>query len=124
MVDAGELSAAELGRMTVPTWNRTPDEFAAPFREGAVDLELGELEASQRPDRFLAALERDGEREAFAAAVTGFVRAFTVPSLLAGWIRGATPPSGSGSATSSTGVSERGRRRGPRTSAPTGASWP
>ncbi|HEX2507964.1 MAG TPA: hypothetical protein VHK23_06555 [Miltoncostaeaceae bacterium] len=91
MVDAGELSAAELARMTVPTWNRTPDEFAEPFREGAVALELVELEASQLPDRFLAALERDGDREAFAAAVTGFVRAFTEPSLLAALDPGRDP---------------------------------
>ena len=91
MVDAGELSASELARMTLPTWNRTPDEFAAPFREGAVGLELVELEPSQLPDRFLAALDADGDRDAFAAAVTGFVRAFTEPSLLAGLDPGRDP---------------------------------
>ena len=84
LVDAGSLRADELARMTVPTWNRTPDEFAAPLRSGAVGLELLEQEAVQLPDGFRAALDRDGDRAAFARSVEGFVRAFTEPSLAAG----------------------------------------
>lgn len=84
MVGDGRLRAGELARMTVPTWNRTPDEFAAPLREAAVGLVLLEQDAVQLPDQFRAALDRDGDRAAFARSVEGFVRAFTEPSLVAG----------------------------------------
>ena len=91
MVDAGELRPGELARMTVPTWNRTPDEFAAPLREGAVALELLEQDAAQLPDPFRAALARDGDRATFARSVEGFVRAFSEPSLMAGLDPDRTP---------------------------------
>jgi hypothetical protein len=84
LAGAGRVRPDELARMTVPTWNRTPDEFAAPLRDGSTGLELLEQDAAQLRDPFRAALERDGDRDAFANAVTGFVRAFTEPSLLAG----------------------------------------
>jgi hypothetical protein len=84
LVDAGRLRPEELARMTIPTWNRTAGEYAAPLRDGSVGLELLELEEAQLPDSFRASLDEGGDRAAFARQVTGFVRAFTEPSLVSG----------------------------------------
>ena len=81
LVEAGRLRPEELARMTVPTWNRAPDEFVAPLRDGTVGLELLEQDEAQLPDPFRAALARDGDRAGFAQAVASFARAFTEPSL-------------------------------------------
>jgi hypothetical protein len=91
LVETGGLRSHELARMTVPTWNRTPDEFASPLRDGTLALELLELEEAQLPDQFQASLARDGDRSAFAEAVTGFLRAFTEPSLASGLDPDRTP---------------------------------
>jgi hypothetical protein len=91
LVEAGRLRPEELARMTVPTWNRTPGEYRAPFRDGEVGLELRELEEAQLVDPFQAQLADGGDQASFARDVVGFVRAFTEPSLLSGLDAGRAP---------------------------------
>jgi hypothetical protein len=81
MVGEGLLSRDELAVMTVPTWNRTPGDFAAPFQDRSLDLELLEDEVHVLPDLFAAAYASSGDAEVLADGVTSFVRAFTEPSL-------------------------------------------
>jgi len=79
MAQAGRLRAGELDRIFYPTWNRTPDEWLAPFRG-----EIGELlevldsrlDASDDSETF-PQYSRDRDATAFAEAYTRFVRAVT-----------------------------------------------
>jgi hypothetical protein len=80
-VQRGALTAAEYEGMTVPTWNRTRDEFAAPFADGALGLQLVESELRSLPDPYLAAYRESGDAAAFGDAVSTFLRAFSEPSL-------------------------------------------
>lgn len=82
MVDAGVLTAAEVERMTIPTWNRTVGEYLAPF-DGQDALELRRHGFHSLPDPQLAAYREHGDRERYAADVTGFFRAAFGDSLLA-----------------------------------------
>jgi hypothetical protein len=68
----------------VPTWNRTLAEFRAPFGDATLGLVLEESELRSLPDQYLAAVRASGDGTAFGDAVSGFVRAFTEPSLFAG----------------------------------------
>jgi hypothetical protein len=88
-VARGALAQDEYRHMTVPTWNRTMAEFAAPFapdgratREG---LTLVEQSFAVLPDQYLPAYRSSdrtpGDAGAFGDAVSGFLRAFTEPSL-------------------------------------------
>jgi len=85
-VAGGALAPGEYLAANVPTWNRTLTEFVAPFgREGratAAGLTLLEQDLVAVPDAYLAAYRDDGDAAKFADAVSGFVRAFTEPSLL------------------------------------------
>jgi hypothetical protein len=83
-VSAGALSRAECDYMSIPTWNRTLAEFSAPFDGsdgGVAGLSLVETELDHAPDAYLAAYRRDHDAQRFGTAVTGFLRAFTEPSL-------------------------------------------
>ena len=77
--------------MSIPTWNRTLAEFTAPFDapdgQGAFDLSLLESELDFAPDAYLAACREGHDAQKFGAAVSGFLRAFTEPSLFAGLAR-------------------------------------
>jgi hypothetical protein len=79
MAAAGRLRPNELDRIFYPTWNRTPDEWLAPFH-GPLGHELevldSRLDASDDADTY-PQYERDGDAAAFAEAYTGFVRAVT-----------------------------------------------
>lgn len=81
----GSVTDAEYAGMNVPTWNRTLPEFSRPFEPGgpASDAGLTLLEQSVAlvPDQYLSAYRADHDATAFASAVTGFLRAFTEPSL-------------------------------------------
>ena len=84
-VTAGTLDEADYRAMNVPTWNRTLAEFTHPFDPGAPatasGLTLLEHALEPVPDHYLQAYRADGDAGAFADAVTGFLRAFTEPSL-------------------------------------------
>jgi hypothetical protein len=84
-VAAGRITEAEYQGMNVPTWNRTLAEFAALFAPGgtATTAGLALLEQSVAPvaDQYLAAYRADGDAAAFTESVSGFLRAFTEPSL-------------------------------------------
>jgi hypothetical protein len=58
----GRLGQDEYGSMTIPTWNRTLDDFVRPFTEDA-------------------SVEQSKDAGAFSDAMTGFLRGFTEPSL-------------------------------------------
>ncbi|MGH9277578.1 MAG: hypothetical protein ACRD12_05665, partial [Acidimicrobiales bacterium] len=80
----GRLGENDYAAMTIPTWNRTLADFAAPFAsvaELADVLTLEEHALHVLPDPFLADYERSGDAAAFADAETAFLRGFTEPSL-------------------------------------------
>jgi hypothetical protein len=83
MVAEGALAADEYRRMAIPTYNRTPAEFAAPFaaaeNSGGLALEQGELRVLSDP--IWAEYQRSGDREAFVAACGDFFDAAFSPSL-------------------------------------------
>jgi hypothetical protein len=88
-VASGALSQDEYDRMSVPTWNRTLAEFTAPFEGDGLGLTLLESELDFAPDAYLAAYREDHDAQKFGAAVSGFLRAFTEPSLFGGLVRAA-----------------------------------
>ena len=85
-VAAGRITEQEYAGMTVPTWNRTLAEFAAPFAPGGpaaeAGLELLEHSLALLPDQYLPQFRASGDASAFADSVSAFVRAFTEPSLI------------------------------------------
>jgi hypothetical protein len=88
-VASGALSQDEYDRMSVPTWNRTLAEFTAPFEGDGLGLTLLESELDFAPDAYLAVYREDHDAQKFGAAVSGFLRAFTEPSLFGGLVRAA-----------------------------------
>lgn len=83
LVESGELATEEYRRMTIPTWNRTVAEFAAPFAHGTIaeQLELRRQVGGALPDVFFAALQKSGDVNAYRDAVVGFFHAAFEPSL-------------------------------------------
>jgi hypothetical protein len=83
LVAAGTLTADELRRMTIPTWDRTESEFAAPLVSGPIasKLELRRHARGALPDAFFAAYQKTGDVDAYRDAVVGFFRAAFEPSL-------------------------------------------
>ena len=88
-VASGALTQDEYDRMSIPTWNRTLAEFTAPFQGDALGLTLLESELDFAPDAYLAAYREDHDAQKFGTAVSGFLRAFTEPSLFGGLARAA-----------------------------------
>ena len=85
MVAAREIEQAEYGRMTIPTWNRTPAEFTEPFGDGGFEgLELKRHAARSLPDPYLARYKDDGDLDRYTDSVAGFFRAAFWDSLQAG----------------------------------------
>jgi hypothetical protein len=83
MVEGDTLRPGEYERMVIPTYNRTLQEFEAPFSPGQKDSPL-ELESSSEvvlPDPFWPEYEQSGDARAFAADYEGFFRAAYGPSL-------------------------------------------
>jgi hypothetical protein len=79
MVTTGELRRREVDRMFYPTWNRTPDEWMAPFTGSlsqVLEVVDSRLDASDDAHTF-PQYARDGDPGAFAQAYTRFVRAVT-----------------------------------------------
>ncbi len=88
-VASGALTQDEYDRMSIPTWNRTLAEFTAPFDGDDIGLTLLEAELDFAPDAYLAAYRDDHDAPKFGTAVSGFLRAFTEPSLFGGLARAA-----------------------------------
>jgi hypothetical protein len=82
LVEAGELRADELRRMTIPTWNRTTADFLAPL--GAGDLVLRRHAFRTLEDPYLAAYHQDGDLSRYAAAIASFFHAAFGPSVWSG----------------------------------------
>lgn len=83
MVNAGALRPGEYERMMIPTYNRTLEEFKAPFAEGlaAGVLELESASEVVLDDPFWREYQRSGDAAAFAVAYADFFRAAYGPSL-------------------------------------------
>lgn len=84
MAADGVLTAQEHARLLIPTWYRTTTELSAPLagplagRLEAVGIDVATLE-----DPIWAAFERDGDADAYADGMLGFLRAVFDPVLSA-----------------------------------------
>jgi len=89
LVAAGHLSADEYRRMAIPTYNRTPAEFAAPFADGAASgLTVLHRQLDVLADPLLAQYRETGDLNAFAASCTGFFEAAFEPCLFSSLAEG------------------------------------
>jgi SAM dependent carboxyl methyltransferase len=83
LVAAGRVPRASYERLTVPVYFRTLDELRAPLERpdsgvfGAFTVERAET--LQAPTPFVEAFRQTGDRETYADAFTGFLRAFSEP---------------------------------------------
>ena len=93
MVDAGAIRPEEYGRMNMPAYHRTMEEFSEPLRFGALteDLILKEGIRAKFSDQLWPEYEQRGDASAFAASYTEFMRAFTEAPLFAGLDADRTP---------------------------------
>lgn len=91
LVDQGKLEADRLDDFVMPLWERSIEEVRRPFEED-VGSRL-RLEQVVRHESALPAqtqYREDGDAETFAAEITGFVRAFSEPTLRAALDPGGT----------------------------------
>ena len=79
----GEVGAAEIEKMAIPTYGRTRAEFTAPFADSGTiaGLALASIEIFLGEDHIYEDYERDGDAGAFGRRWAGFVRASTFPTL-------------------------------------------
>ena len=93
MVEAGSIRPEEYGRMNMPAYHRTMEEFTQPLRSGPLteDLILKEGIRVGFPDQLWPEYEQTGDANAFAASYTEFMRAFTEAPLFAGLDADRTP---------------------------------
>ena len=79
----GEVSAAEVETMAIPTYGRTRVEFTAPFADGGTiaGLALSSIEIFLDEDHIYADYEKDRDAGAFGRRWASFVRASTFPTL-------------------------------------------
>jgi len=90
LASEGTLVADERAAMHVPIYFRNADEWRAPFADPALPLELVDYREELLPDGLWEAFEQSGDRDAYAAAWVGWLRAFSEP-LLAGALHRARP---------------------------------
>jgi hypothetical protein len=83
LIGQGALHREEYERMVIPTYNRTPAEFTAPFTAGDAppDLQLVSADEAVLDDPFWATYRSTHDATAFAAAEVAFFRAAFGPSL-------------------------------------------
>ncbi|WP_432155369.1 hypothetical protein [Streptomyces sp. bgisy153] len=83
LVRQGLVTPGEYARMTIPTWNRTREEFLAPLGAGhlAGVLRVEECDLVVLPDVLLEQLRASGDVHDFAGQVTAFFQAAFQPSL-------------------------------------------
>jgi len=83
LVRDGYLRAQEYARMMVPTYHRTPEEFAEPLQQGTLRGRLL-LEAQSQvtmPDPLWEQFGKAGDIQSFASKQTAWLRAWSEPSL-------------------------------------------
>ncbi|AZM60996.1 hypothetical protein DMA10_10170 [Streptomyces sp. WAC 01420] len=85
LVRQGLLTSDEYARMTIPTWNRTTEEFLAPLRTEPLAgvLRVEEHDLVVLPDVLLDRFRETGDVQDYAGQVTAFFQAAFLPSLLA-----------------------------------------
>ncbi len=89
LVFVGRLSADEYRRMTIPTYNRTPAEFTAPFADGtASGLTLLHRQLDTLADPLWAQYRQSSDLDAFAAAYAAFFEAAFEPSVFSALAEG------------------------------------
>src|SRR5262249_27963660 len=86
LVAAGTLAAAAYQQMVLPMYYRTLEEYTAPFSAQPANgpgasLQLIASETAALADVFWARYQETGDLQAYATAYTGFLRAFTEPTL-------------------------------------------
>jgi hypothetical protein len=81
MAGSGRLRREDYGRMVVPTYNRTPDEYLAGFEDGPDGLRLVTRSLDELPDPYLSAFEKSGDAMRFGEQWAEFFRAAYEPSL-------------------------------------------
>jgi hypothetical protein len=93
MVEAGSIRPEEYGRMNMPAYHRTMEEFTEPLRSGTLteDLILKEDAKAGFPDQLWPEYEQTGDVNAFATSYTQFMRAFTEAPLFSGLDADRTP---------------------------------
>ena len=79
MVDAGFIRPEEYGRMNMPAYHRTMEEFTEPLRSGTLteDLTLKEATKAKFSDQLWPEYEQRRDASTFAGSYTEFMRAFT-----------------------------------------------
>lgn len=79
----GEVGAAEIEKMAIPTYGRTRAEFTTPFADSGTiaGLALASIEIFLGEDHIYEDYERDGDAGAFGRRWAGFVHASTFPTL-------------------------------------------
>ncbi|MFC8272689.1 hypothetical protein ACFUJR_09115 [Streptomyces sp. NPDC057271] len=79
----GLITSVEYAGMTIPTWNRTREEFLAPLRDGPLAelLRVEEHDLVVLPDILLGHLRETGDVQGYAEQVTAFFQAAFQPSL-------------------------------------------
>ncbi|HLH23080.1 MAG TPA: SAM-dependent methyltransferase [Chloroflexota bacterium] len=97
LVAAGTLAAATYQQMVLPMYYRTLEEYTAPFSmhpaSDGTSLQLIASEPVALADVFWARYQEAGDRQAYAAAYTGFLRAFTEPTLFGANVPAVPPQS-------------------------------
>ncbi|MGF1471107.1 MAG: hypothetical protein ACFB50_05095 [Rubrobacteraceae bacterium] len=85
MVQEKILGPDEYGRMVIPTYNRTLEEYEAPFSEAGIadDLELESASVAALEDPFWAEYQQNGDLGAYADSYADFFQAAGGSSLLA-----------------------------------------
>jgi SAM dependent carboxyl methyltransferase len=82
--DDGKLDRGVLDGYVFPVYCRSADEATAPARDGgelAGALDVASAHVDEVPNPYWEQLKRDGDRDAYAAAYTAFVRAFSEATL-------------------------------------------
>jgi hypothetical protein len=84
MVDDRAVRAAEVARLSIATYFRTPDELRAPFEREVFGKHLfvDHLLEAPMADPLWSTYEADGDAAAFGRGYTGWLRAFSEPALV------------------------------------------
>jgi hypothetical protein len=83
LVSRGRLKREQYERLTMPIYCRTVEELLAPLKRESSPVRdafsVDRAEAMEVPTPFFLNFQRDGNRDAYADAYTGFLRAISEP---------------------------------------------